>query len=140
MTVETPGGVKTLPVDIIAVPESAHLAHGGHNPLQRNASTHEVTFGVVCRDDEMDTVMLIAREHSAQAERNGRRVTPLQVAKTLDRLLGICGSAAAQDAVFHWNGALLCECYGEEAARAAVHAVRAQSVRISREQTGQEPG
>ena len=70
MTVEMPDRVLSLPAAVFAVMHSVYAGREPENPLQGAASPHEITFGVVCHDDEAPTVALLAQEYndSAQAE------------------------------------------------------------------------
>jgi hypothetical protein len=133
MTVEMPDRVLSLPAAVFAVMHSAYAVCEMENPLQGAASPHEITFGVVCHDDEVRTAALLNKEYNNRAENRGGATTPAMVAALLDQLDGVCSPPGGPHNVFYWVGQRIQECYGQEDARAAVRAVRLESARIERE-------
>ena len=133
MNVEMPDRVICLPTAVFVVTHSAYASQGPENPLQGTASTHEITFGVVCHADEARTIALLAQEYNDRAGRGGGFTTPAMVAALLDQLAGVCGYPVGSKDVFFWAGERIQECYGQETARAAVRAVRLEIARTERE-------
>ena len=133
MAVEMPCRVLSLPAAVFAVMHSVYVDRAPENPLQGAASPHEITFGVVCHNDEARTVALLTREYNNRAEDNGGVTTPATVAALLDQLAGVCSHPGVPNDVFFSAGERIQECYGQEAARAAVAAVRLESARIQQE-------
>ena len=133
MNVEMPDRILCLPTAVFVVTHSAFSGQGPENPLQGTASPHEITFGVVCHEDEARTIALLAKAYNERAGESGGFTTPAMVAALLDQLVGVCGYPVVSNDVFFWAGDRIQECYGQETARAAVRAVRLESARMERE-------
>ena len=137
MEVRTAGGTARVPVRIMAVMMNAYRNTDMENPLQQAASVHEITFGVVCEDGELDTVAMLTSEYARAAGENQRAGKPVSlraVAEAIRKLASICGEPGMEGSLHFCKGSKLLDRHGPDtAAAAAVLQVQEEINRIALE-------
>ena len=88
MNVQTPGGARWVPVRIMIMTMESWTAVQMDSRIGPG-SAHEITFAVVCDQDEMPAISLLTGEYARKAMRSERRVSPADVARTLEQLASV---------------------------------------------------
>ena len=139
MEIRTPGGNVRIPVKIVAIMMSAYRNANGQNPLLEASSAHEITLGVVCNDDELETVQMITLQHAGRTAADGH-TTPQRVATALEMLASVCGQPGLEGSLFYVIGANTVLRYGDRACDLAVEQVGRNIDRIATEHGDQYQG